>query len=334
MVCKFVPWIAGAYQVTLTFPAGVSVNTSSISNSNYTINGNTITWTLNNSNTSFNTYDVITFNTPTGIASGVQHNFTSTIVPLGIISSDCNTTNNAGNLLQIVGNSYDPNIKVVDRGNQYSNVSFSADLIDFNTDDQLTYTICFQNTGTAPAQNIYIIDTISSLLDLSSLRIIEATHAMQVVHLGNGVYRFEFPQIWLADSTTNEPMSHGHFVYSIKELPGNGVGTQIENTAYIYFDWNEPIITNTTLLTNSDLQGVDETSMDKMIIYPNPTSDQLTISSLETISTYKIIDNLGRIIDQAAYSTPSIKVEQLAKGNYTLLLTTPKGVIAQRFIRN
>lgn len=328
------PGIAGAYQVTLTFPTGVSVNTSSISNSNYTINGNTITWTLNNSNTSFNTYDVITFNTPTGIASGVQHNFTSTIVPLGIISSDCNTTNNAGNLLQIVGNSYDPNIKVVDRGNQYSNVSFSADLIDFTTDDQLTYTICFQNTGTAPAQNIYIIDTISSLLDLSSLRIIEATHAMQVVHLGNGVYRFEFPQIWLADSTTNEPMSHGHFVYSIKELPGNGVGTQIENTAYIYFDWNEPIITNTTLLTNTDLQGVDETSMDKTIIYPNPTSDQLTISSLETISTYKIIDNLGRIIDKANYTTPSISVEQLAKGNYTLLLTTPKGVIAQRFIRN
>jgi hypothetical protein len=85
------PGIAGAYQVTLTFPAGVSVITSSIANSNYTISGNTITWTLNNSATSFNTYDVIKFNTPTGIASGVQHNFTSTIVPLGIISNDCNT---------------------------------------------------------------------------------------------------------------------------------------------------------------------------------------------------------------------------------------------------
>lgn len=328
------PGIAGAYQVTLTFPAGVSVITSSIANSNYTISGNTITWTLNNSATSFNTYDVIKFNTPTGIASGVQHNFTSTIVPLGIISNDCNTTNNAGNLLQIVGNSYDPNIKVVDRGIQYNNVSFDSESIEYSTDDLLTYTICFQNTGTAPAQNIYIIDTISSLLDLSNLRIIEATHAMQVVHLGNGIYRFEFPQIWLADSTTNEPMSHGHFVYSIKEKPGNALGSQVKNTAYIYFDWNAPIITNTTLLTNTDLQGVDEASMEQTIIYPNPTSDQLTISSLETISTYKIIDNLGRIIDQAAYTTPLIGVAQLAKGNYTLLLTTPKGVIAQRFIRN
>jgi uncharacterized repeat protein (TIGR01451 family) len=328
------PGIAGAYQVTLTFPAGVSVITSSIANSNYTISGNTITWTLNNSATSFNTYDVIKFNTPTGIASGVQHNFTSTIVPLGIISNDCNTTNNAGNLLQIVGNSYDPNVKIVDRGIQYNGLSFDSESIEYSTDDLLTYTICFQNTGTAPAQNIYIIDTISSLLDLSTLRIIEATHAMQVVHLGNGIYRFEFPQIWLADSTTNEPMSHGHFVYSIKEKPGNALGSQVKNTAYIYFDWNAPIITNTTLLTNTDLQGVDEASMEQTIIYPNPTSDQLTISSLETISTYKIIDNLGRIIDQAAYTTPSIGVEQLAKGNYTLLLTTPKGVIAQRFIRN
>ena len=328
------PGIAGAYQVTLTFPVGVTVNTSSIANSNYTISGNTITWNLNNSTTPFNTYDVITFNTPTGIASGVQHNFTSTIVPLGIISNDCNTTNNAGNLLQIVGNSYDPNVKIVDRGIQYNGLSFDSESIEYSTDDLLTYTICFQNTGTAPAQNIYIIDTISSLLDLSTLRIIEATHAMQVVHLGNGIYRFEFPQIWLADSTTNEPLSHGHFVYSIKEKPGNALGSQVKNTAYIYFDWNAPIITNTTLLTNTDLQGVDETSMEQTIIYPNPTSDQLTISSLETISTYKIIDNLGRIIDQAAYTTPIIGVEQLVKGNYTLLLTTSKGVIAQRFIRN
>ena len=328
------PGIAGAYQVTLTFPVGVTVNTSSIANSNYTISGNTITWNLNNSTTPFNTYDVITFNTPTGIASGVQHNFTSTIVPLGIISNDCNTTNNAGNLLQIVGNSYDPNVKIVDRGIQYNGLSFDSESIEYSTDDLLTYTICFQNTGTAPAQNIYIIDTISSLLDLSTLRIIEATHAMQVVHLGNGIYRFEFPQIWLADSTTNEPLSHGHFVYSIKEKPGNALGSQVKNMAYIYFDWNAPIITNTTLLTNTDLQGVDETSMEQTIIYPNPTSDQLTISSLETISTYKIIDNLGRIIDQAAYTTPIIGVEQLVKGNYTLLLTTSKGVIAQRFIRN
>lgn len=328
------PGIAGAYQVTLTYPVGVTVNTSTIGNSNYTINGNTITWTLNNSASFFTLNDVITFNVPSGLASGIQHNFTSTIVPLGIISTDCNTTNNAGNLLQIVGNSYDPNMKVVDRGIQYNNVSFDPESIEYSTDDLLTYTICFQNTGTAPAQNIYILDTISSLLDLSTLRIIEATHAMQVVHLGNGIYRFEFPHIWLADSTTNEPMSHGHFVYSIKEKPGNALGSQVKNTAYIYFDWNEPIITNTTLLTNTDFQGVDETSTEQTIIYPNPTSDQLTISSLETISTYKIIDNLGRIIDQAAYTTPSIKVEQLAKGNYTLLLTTPKGDIAQRFIRN
>ena len=50
----------------------------------------------------------------------------------------------------------------------------------------------------------------------------------------------------LPDSTCCEEDSHGLVSYLIRPLPDLDPGTVIENTAYIYFDNNPPIITNTT----------------------------------------------------------------------------------------
>jgi hypothetical protein len=47
-------------------------------------------------------------------------------------------------------------------------------------------------------------------------------------------------------------------VYSIKLLNNLPIGTQIKNTAYIYFDFNEAVITNTTVNTLSVNVGVEE----------------------------------------------------------------------------
>jgi hypothetical protein len=51
----------------------------------------------------------------------------------------------------------------------------------------------------------------------------------------------------LPDSTTDYEGSMGYFQYRLKALYLTCLnGTQIENTAYIYFDYNAPIVTNTT----------------------------------------------------------------------------------------
>lgn len=317
------PGAAGNYTMTMSFPAGVTVNASSIANGG-TVSGNTISWNLNSASSFFSNYDVITFNVPGGLLSGTSHYFTSSIAPTS--GTDCSTVNNAGSLLQLVGNSYDPNDKVVARPD--AAIQFFGDetqFIDAMTQEALTYTIRFQNTGTAPAQNIYIIDTLDADLDWSSFTMIQASHNMQVVNLGNGIMRFEFPNIWLADSTTNEPASHGHLVYRIMENAANHYGTEIENTAYIYFDWNDPIITNTTYNFNNWIEGISEGDVQNIHVYPNPASESLTISC-EGDFDYQLVDLSGRIVSSgSATDSESITISKAAVGIYQLNVQSNQG---------
>ncbi|MDH4471655.1 MAG: T9SS type A sorting domain-containing protein [Fluviicola sp.] len=315
------PGAPGPYTLTMTFPAGVTVNTSSL-NPGYTINGNTITWTLNSNLTSFSTYDLILFNVPSGIPNGTVHQFTSTITPTGNVS-DCCTSNNNGCLVQIVGNSYDPNDKMVDHVEQIAP----------SVQDELTYTVRFQNTGTAPAQNIYILDTLSANLDWSTFELIEASHAMHVDDLGNGVLRFNFPQIWLPDSTTNEAESHGHLVYRLKENAANTEGTEIFNTAYIFFDWNDPIITNTTYNINTSL-GLTETSV-QGVVFPNPFQQEVTIRAKSMIQTVVVSDLSGKVLLTQAANSNELKLDlsNYSSGVYMVMIQTQSGAETHRIVK-
>jgi len=325
------PSAPGSYVLTFTYPSGVTPILSSIQNPGYTINGNTITWSLNASSTSFSMNDLINFSVPGGLLNGAQHYFTSTITPVG--QTDCNDANNTGTLLQILGNSYDPNIKTVQRSEMYQSSPFPVEFLDANVWDDLVYTICFQNTGTAPAQNIYILDTLSSFLDWSTFELVESTHPMHVVNLGNGQMRFEFPQIWLADSTTNEPESHGHLVYRIRENTACIPGTEIENTAHIFFDWNDAIVTNTTYNINELFEGLSEESALNTKVYPNPTTNMIAIElagdfefGLYNIEGRKVLSGTGSEMAQ-------LQLETLKSGVYMLNVNAASGSKTVRLVK-
>ena len=136
---------------------------------------------------------------------------------------------------QIIG-SFDPNDKLVSPagvGDEH-----------FTTpDDELEYTIRFQNVGNDTAFNIYILDTISQHLDMSTFVSGAASHDYNVQILQGNIIRWDFPNILLVDSVRNEPASHGFVKFNIKQKPNNPDGTRIENIAGIYFDFNAPIIT-------------------------------------------------------------------------------------------
>lgn len=316
------PGVPGNYTLTLTYPVGVTPVLNSISNPNYVIAGNTITWSLVSFASSFSFDDLIYFMTPMGIPSGTAHYFTSTIAPSGSIL-DCSTSNNAGSLLQLVGNSYDPNDKTVNLEQSLSPV----------VQDELTYIIRFQNTGTAPAQDVFLIDTLSANLDWTTLTVLEATHAMQLIDLGGGVMRFDFPQIWLADSTTNEPMSHGHVVFKIKELVTNTEGSEIYNTAHIYFDWNPAIITNTTYNVNATL-SINELD-NKVMVFPNPTNDLLEINAATEINEVSLYSLSGNLIltKKIVGKSQTLQLADLNKGIYILQVQTAEGITTKKIVK-
>jgi len=239
--------------------------------------------------------------------------------------NDVDVSNNNFTYCVPVLASYDPNIKVVSPLGRNS----TGD-VDPNT--TFTYTVHFQNTGNYPAQNVYILDTISSNLDLSTLEILSSSHSMVPLDLGNGIFKFQFNNIWLADSVSNEPESHGNVTYRISTKPNLALGTEITNTAHIYFDYNSAIVTNTTLNTLAIINSVTEILGRAVKVFPNPTQDKLTIEFDEAVEDLiTVMDLSGRVVMTIPTNAKSVSFDtnNLSKGVYSVSL---KGTYLSKFI--
>ncbi len=146
---------------------------------------------------------------------------------------------------------YDPNDKLV---NPVYPFNYAL------TDEDLVYTIRFQNTGNAEAYDVVIKDTLDANLDPSTFRVIASSHddVLSTTLDANQYLSFNFIDINLPDSTSNFDESQGFVMYKIKANEDVEDGTIITNTAGIYFDFNPPIITNTTTNEMYESFDVDE----------------------------------------------------------------------------
>ncbi len=157
-------------------------------------------------------------------------------VSISTPSSELNYNNNLLSQCFTVVGSFDPNDKT----------AFPNSTLDISGDRWLTYLIRFQNTGTASAEHIFITDTLSASLDWSTFNLLSYSHQPLTQVYNDGLVKFSFPLINLPDSNTNEPASHGYVQYKIRAKDSLAIGSTIENTANIFFDFNAPVITNTT----------------------------------------------------------------------------------------
>ena len=114
---------------------------------------------------------------------------------------------------------------------------------------EIEYLVRFQNTGTDTAFSVVIRDTLSQFLDVTSVRPGASSHAYEFEVYGEGILKFTFPDIMLPDSNVNKEASQGFVQFKISPKNNLPVFTEIENSAAIFFDFNEPVITNTTLHT-------------------------------------------------------------------------------------
>lgn len=184
------------------------------------------------------------------------------------------------------------------------------------------YTIRFQNTGTDTAFNVLVTDTIDINLDLSSLKIISSSHACDIiVNNSSREVKFNFENILLPDSLTDEINSHGFIKYKIDHHPleENSV---ILNTANIFFDFNPPIVTNTTQNTMVFLVSNNHevySNLSKINVYPNPTGYRLNFNTSLEISSIQLYSSTGQLVKNTniqSRSTNFITVNELQNGIY------------------
>jgi hypothetical protein len=153
----------------------------------------------------------------------------------------------------------------------------------------LDYVIRFQNTGTDTAFLVVVRDTLSDVLDLASIEFGGSSHAYEADIYGKNIVKFTFQNINLPDSFRNVAASQGFVKFRIKQKKDLPIGTKISNKAGIYFDFNDPIITNTTLHT------VAKDVLITAIIEPNKTPNSLTINvspnPFTEHATFELLEN-------------------------------------------
>ncbi|MCE7925314.1 MAG: T9SS C-terminal target domain-containing protein [Haliscomenobacteraceae bacterium CHB4] len=169
----------------------------------------------------------------------------------------------------------------------------------------LEYMIRFQNTGTDTAFNIVIRDTLSAWLEPASVRPGAASHPYMWTLLGQNVIEFKFGNILLPDSNTNLTGSNGYVKFYVEQKPDVPLETDIFNRAAIYFDFNAPVLTNTTRhRAGKDFILVSIWSPNDPLIslraFPNPASEGATVElsdiSPDTMLEWALSDATGRMV--------------------------------------
>jgi len=173
---------------------------------------------------------------------------------------------------------------------------------------EIEYLIRFQNTGTDTAFHVVILDTLSAWFDPVTIRPGASSHPYELLFNGPGVLAFDFQNIILPDSNHNEAASHGFVKFRIAPRSDVPLNSDIFNSAAIYFDFNEPIITNTTrhrIGENFVIVGAwyPQEPEYQVQIAPNPFQSYswITLSGAPpndryVLSLYKITGNLIKTI--------------------------------------
>lgn len=286
-----------------------------------TVTGSTLSYTLSTVADISRFYSGIMLRTPTTATIGDTIRMSAYIAPLTGIT-DPNLTNNTYNYKKAVASSYDPNIKEV------AEIGFGIEGY-IAPNREMTYTIHFQNTGTAAAKNVTIADEIDVDLDINTIHILGATHNTNMFKDGSTI-KFRFENINLPDSGTNYFGSMGSVTYAIKQKKDLAPGTKMTNTAAIYFDYNAPIITNTTLNTIVIPTSIEQVILgnDVVSIYPNPASNNLNVKMLNTTDfSIKMFDMLGRttLVQNTSVGELNINTSSIPGGLYIVTVIDNKG---------
>ncbi|MBK7946461.1 MAG: T9SS type A sorting domain-containing protein [Flavobacteriales bacterium] len=187
-------------------------------------------------------------------------------------------------------------------------------------DHWIDYAIRFQNTGSDTAFTVVIRDEIEADLDIESLQILGASHAFTPSFGEARELVFTFNGINLPDSTTDLLGSQGFVAFRMRARAGLLPGDAIENTAAIYFDFNEPMMTEPSVLVaefSTDVRAMPEADIH---ISPNPTTDLLNLRfQPNTSGPIMVIASDGRAVNVPVRITVSgaqIDARALSSGVY------------------
>lgn len=238
----------------------------------------------------------------------------------------------ANNCTQNIG-SFDPNFK--------SALPTGLDTMHFVTNKTpLEYIIHFQNTGTDTAFAIVVTDTISKLVNISTLKMGASSHPYTYNILGMGILKVNFNNISLPDSTTDPVASQGFFKFTIQPKSTLADYNKIYNDASIYFDFNNGIKTNSVFHTvKENLFSVISSVSDpyknhvSIKVFPNPFNEIVTFKMSDenqnNLYEFHLMDLQGKVLwSQFFRSSFSLNGKDLNSNLYLYTITHDNSTVA------
>ena len=317
--------------VRLIIPNGLSVISTNPASG--VVTGNTVTWSGESIAIFERKSYSVSLQVPATMPLGTSLTYTATALPAG---NDFTADNNYAEAQVVVRGSYDPNDKQVNKDRLPNNYVAA--------DEEMLYTIRFQNTGSDTAFTVLIHDTLDlAKLDFSTFRVTGASHALRTNVRERGVVEFVFNNILLPDSFVNEPLSHGYVQFRIHPKANLPLGTQIKNRAFIYFDFNTPIITNFATTTVGLLSvSSAELGAGSLSLYPVPVAKQLTVNFNAVRSgevRYRLLDLQGRLLQEQQLSVvegeniSTMDMGKLGAGMYLLQVVGEQVSVSSKIVK-
>ncbi|MEQ9261945.1 MAG: hypothetical protein RLP14_02170 [Owenweeksia sp.] len=263
------------------------------------VNGNTYTFSLSNlqplETREFKIYAKI------DVASnsiGDTLVWTSTLGPL---PGDSDLSDNTDTLQQTIVAAVDPNDK---QASAYTIGSMTRNL---------DYMIRFQNTGTAPAHKVVIVDSLDASLQHEDILIESASHPF-TFRLDENILIWTFDNIMLPDSGTDYEGSQGYLRFTLGVNDALDAGDTIDNDAEIYFDYQPAVHTNharTSIVSNISIMdyGLAEQSLQ---VFPNPTAGRINIKNPSGLKTTLLLcSNTGKVLRKISLMGEIISTQEL-----------------------
>ncbi len=231
-----------------------------------------------------------------------------------------------------ISSSFDPNDKTaIPAGNG------PAHLVHPGT--PLEYHIRFQNTGNDTAFLVVIRDTLSQHFNFGKIEPRGSSHNYAFAQINDSILQFTFKNILLPDSTTNREGSQGFVEFNVYPKDNLPDGTEVRNSAAIYFDFNAPVITNTVqrvygkyyIVKTREIPGQ---ALVPVKVYPNPLVTETTFEIPEDAAPgpYQLLllDETGRALRTLHFEghTCKLRREDLPMGVLAWSISTAGKTIA------
>jgi hypothetical protein len=172
------------------------------------------------------------------------------------------------------------------------------------------------------------MDIDESQFEINTLQLLSTSHDCYTRISGN-VVEFVLQNVML------DTGGHGNILLKLKTKETVQPNTVINSQARVFYDYRAPIETNDEQTVFADLTKDDFNKDLVLQIYPNPTSNSVTVKSDSTIKTIQLYDAQGRLLQTQMINDnlQTIDLSAYATGIYYLSVSTSSGKQTQKIIK-